>query len=153
MKLIKQKYYFKHTIFPWMLCKMELCTQPRDSVHKENCLRALRRSSTSTTVGLNTKILMSKFLLLKGTKHAINSSLSLFFFSLLAFSVCMCENNQKQKTGNFDERVWESCGLIKYRVVGKLEKWNLIKGSLQFAWFSSFGLCWSGERETSNKTK
>ena len=59
------------TIFPWMLLKIEFCTQPRVSVHKENCLRASINSSTNTTVGLKMKRHTSKFLLLKGTKQAI----------------------------------------------------------------------------------
>ena len=59
------------TIFPWMLLNIELWTQPRLSVLKEKCLSTWTTSSTITTVGLKTKKLTSKFLLSKGTEHAI----------------------------------------------------------------------------------
>lgn len=69
------------TMLPWMLLKIELWTQPRLSLEEEKTLRALIRSSTTTTIGLKTKMLISKFLLLKGTKHGILIS----SFSLLQF--------------------------------------------------------------------
>ena len=61
-----------------MLLKIEFCTQPRLSVHTENCFRSSTNSSTNTTVGLKMKRLISKSLPLKGTKQAI----ILFLFQL-----------------------------------------------------------------------
>ena len=47
---------------------------------EEKRLRALIRLSTTTTMGLKTKMLVSKFLLLKGTKQGI-----FFFFLFFGF--------------------------------------------------------------------
>lgn len=116
-------------MFPWMLCKIELCTQPRVSVHKENCLSPASSWSTSTTVGLNTKILTSKFLLLKGTKHAIWSLFSLAFF-LCFFSGNSNESKHQKLRG---KSVWN--WVVIY--MGWLESSRNEtsgNGSLQLAW-------------------
>lgn len=76
------------TRLPWMLRKIELLTQPRVSVHAEKSFKASTSSSTNTTVGLKTKKLMSKFLLLKGTKHAI-----FLFCSVSCFCISINELN------------------------------------------------------------
>lgn len=57
------------------------------SVDEEKSLRASIRSSTTTTMGMKTKMLISKFLLLKGTKHGI--------FLVLPFSFPEVVMNEK----------------------------------------------------------
>lgn len=73
---------------------MELRTQPRLSVLPEKCLSVSTNSSTKTTVGLKTKKLVSKFLLLKGTKHAM-ISIRLLLSSVFCFWVPVSENESR----------------------------------------------------------
>lgn len=54
LKLHEIKQLPSLTIFPWMLAKMELWTQPRLSLAAEKCFRASRSRSTTTTFGRNT---------------------------------------------------------------------------------------------------
>lgn len=126
-------------MFPWMLCKIELCTQPRVSVHKENCLSPASSWSTSTTVGLNTKILISKFLLLKGTKHAIWSLFSFLFSFLLCF---FSGNIEWIKAPETSRKKCVKLGCYIYGVVGKLEKWNIRKWVIAIG-LVLFGFFWN----------
>ena len=127
------------TIFPWMLLKIEFCTQPRVSVHKENCLRASINSSTNTTVGLKMKRHTSKFLLLKGTKQAIlflsesQSQLPLLIFFEASASL-LNEPRRARKANEYSKLRWGNCLKVQLVMVtcrvffGYFSFWDSEKG-------------------------
>lgn len=87
------------TIFPWMLLRTEVWMQPRFLVKKENFCRASKKSSTTITIGLNTRKLIQTSLSLKGTEHSISLFISALFSSKFQLFKRIQFNETSQKKG------------------------------------------------------
>jgi hypothetical protein len=142
-----------------MLLNIELCIQPRFSAHEEKCLSPWIRCSTITTVGLKTKKLISKFLLLKSMEHV---TMTLFFFSsvlILCFS-CIATNicqfnlshtsirqhtcsNQCFMTSWFMNTNYQGCFVELFKIL------TLIR-TLDFKRVLTHSICWHNIHRTLN---
>lgn len=82
-----------------MLLRTEVWMQPRFLVKKENFCRASKKSSTTITIGLNTRKLIQISLSLKATEHSISLFISALFSSNFQLFKTIQFNQSSYKKG------------------------------------------------------